>query len=58
MDKAKGLRKAGIGISAITALSLATIDFRTACIIGIIAVVGIICQTKLDGKNGTHKTQT
>lgn len=39
----------GIAMGAITALSLKdTIDFKTAVIIGIIAIVGIICQSFLD----------
>ena len=54
-DRLKGLRKAGIGISAITALSLAAIEFKIAVIIGIIAIVGIICQTVLDRGNSVFK---
>jgi len=46
--KIEGYRKMGIGISAIAALSLATIDFKTAVIIGIIACVGIVAQSILD----------
>lgn len=47
--KTEGWRKLGIGISAITALSIkATIDFKIAVIIGIIAIVGIITQGVLD----------
>lgn len=47
--KTEGWRKMGIGIGAITALSIkATIDFRIAVIIGIIAIVGIVTQGFLD----------
>ena len=48
-SKIEGWRKMGIGMGAITALSLkATIDFKIAIIIGVIAVVGIVCQGILD----------
>ena len=47
--KIEGWRKLGIGISAITALSIkGTIDFKIAVIIGIIAIVGIVVQGILD----------
>jgi hypothetical protein len=47
--KIVGWRKMGIGISAITALSLnPTIDFKIAVIIGTIAFIGIVCQGVLD----------
>jgi hypothetical protein len=49
MDKAKGLRKVGIGVSAITALSIQSdMDAKIALMITCIAIVGIICQTLLD----------
>ncbi len=48
-SKTEGWRKMGIGLGAITALTLnPTIDFKIAVIIGIIAVVGIGCQSVLD----------
>jgi len=51
-DKIKGLRKLGIAMGAITALSLKdAIDFKVAIIIGVIAIVGIVCQSILDEKN-------
>lgn len=44
-----GWRKMGVAMGAITALSLkVTIDFKIAVIIGIIATIGIVCQTILD----------
>ena len=47
--KIEGWRKLGIGISAITALSIkGTIDFKIAVIIGTIAIVGIAVQGVLD----------
>lgn len=47
--KIEGWRKMGIGICAITALSLnPTIDFKIAGIIGLIAIIGILCQSVLD----------
>ena len=47
--KIEGWRKMGIGLGAITALTLnPTIDFKIAVIIGIIAVAGIGCQSVLD----------
>ena len=50
-EKLKGLRKAGIVTIAITALTCNPPEnFKIAVIIGIIAVVGIICQTVLDWK--------
>ena len=51
--KIEGWRKVGIGVSAITALSVATIDFKVSVIIGVIAIVGIITQGILDGKKPT-----
>ena len=55
--KIEGWRKLGIGISAITALSLtSTIDFKIAVIIGIIAIVGIVCQGILDYGKRPPKT--
>ena len=48
-SKIEGWRKMGIGIAAISALTLKeSLDFKTALIIGIIAVFGICCQTILD----------
>lgn len=47
--KIEGWRKMGIGLGAITALSLnPTIDFKIATIIGIIALAGIAAQGILD----------
>lgn len=47
--KIEGWRKLGIGVSAITALSIkGTVDFKIAVIIGVIAIVGIITQGILD----------
>lgn len=47
--KIAGWRKMGIGMGAITALSLnPTIDFKIAIIIGTIAIIGIACQSILD----------
>jgi len=47
--KIEGWRKMGIGMGAITALSLnPTIDFKIAVIIGTIAIIGIGCQGLLD----------
>lgn len=47
--KTNGWRKLGIGVSAITALSIkGTVDFKIAIIIGVIAIVGIVCQGILD----------
>ena len=48
-SKIEGWRKMGLGMGAITALSLkGTMDFKIAVIIGIIAIVGIIVQGVLD----------
>ena len=48
-SKIEGWRKMGLGMGAITALSLKdTMDFKIAVIIGIIAIVGIIVQGVLD----------
>lgn len=45
----EGWRKMGIAMGAITALSISeTISFETSIIIGIIAIVGIVCQGVLD----------
>lgn len=47
--KIEGWRKMGIGVGAITALSLnPTIDFKIAVIIGVIAIIGIGVQGVLD----------
>lgn len=47
--KTEGWRKMGIGLGAITALSInPTIDFKIAVIMGVIAIVGIVCQGILD----------
>ncbi len=52
-SKVVGFRKMGIGMAAIGALSVNDgIDFKIALIIGLIAVVGIVCQGVLDLKNG------
>jgi hypothetical protein len=49
--KLKGLRKAGIAIGTITALTLKDpTDFRTTVVICIIAAIGIVAQTALDWK--------
>jgi len=48
-SKIEGWRKMGIGMGAITALSLKdAMDFKIAVIIGVIAIVGIVCQGILD----------
>lgn len=47
--KIEGWRKMGLGLGAITALSLnPTIDFKIAVIIGVIAIFGISWQGILD----------
>ncbi len=48
--KIEGWRKLGIGIAAISALTTfkATMDFRIAVIIGIVAIFGIAVQGVLD----------
>ncbi|KKL61021.1 hypothetical protein LCGC14_2199490 [marine sediment metagenome] len=50
----QGWRKLGIGMGAITALSVnSDVDFKIAVVIGIIAIVGIGAQGILDWrKNG------
>ena len=48
-SKIEGWRKMGIGMGAITALSLKdAMDFKIAVIIGLIAVIGILTQGVLD----------
>lgn len=48
-NKIEGWRKIGIGVTAITALSIkGSVDFKIAVIIGIIAIVGIVVQGILD----------
>jgi hypothetical protein len=55
--KIEGWRKIGIGMGAITALSLnPTIDFKIAVIIGTIAIIGIVCQGILDYVRRPTKT--
>lgn len=45
----QGLRKMGIGIAGIGAISLKEpSDFKIALIIAIVTVVGIVCQCILD----------
>ena len=53
-SKIEGWRKLGIGVGAITALSInSDVEFKIAVIIGIIAVCGIVAQGILDWrKNG------
>lgn len=47
--KSGGMRKAGIAVGSIGLLVMKDgIDLRLAAIVGVIAVVGIICQTLLD----------
>lgn len=54
-SKINGWRKLGIGMGAITALSLnPTIDFKIAVIIGTIALFGITWQGVLDYVQGTR----
>jgi len=54
-SKIEGWRKISLGMGAITALSLTQdIDFKIAVIIGVIAIIGIVCQGILDyGKRPT-----
>ena len=48
-NKIEGWRKIGIGVSAITALTVkGSVDFKIAVIIGIIAIIGIVVQGVLD----------
>lgn len=56
-SKIEGWRKMGIAMGAITMLATfkGTIDFKIAVIIGIIAIVGIVCQTFLDWSKGGGK---
>ncbi len=51
-NKIEGWRKAGIAMGSIAALTLKNPDFKIAVIIGLIAIVGIICQSFLDLKKG------
>lgn len=46
--KTTGWRKLGIGVTGITALSVSTVEFKIAVIIGLITVIGIITQGVLD----------
>lgn len=46
--KTKGWRKLGLGVTGITALSVSSVDFKIALIIGIITIVGIVTQGVLD----------
>lgn len=47
--KAKGLRKAGIGITGMGAIACRTeLTLEKAIIIAAIAIVGIVCQCILD----------
>ncbi len=56
-SKIEGWRKMGIGMGAITALSLnPTIDFKIAVIIGTIALFGIASQGILDYVRRPTKT--
>ena len=57
-SKVEGWRKLGIGIAAIGALTTfkATMDFRIAVIIGLIAIVGIAVQGWLDNGKRPPKT--
>ena len=49
-SKIEGWRKMGIAMGAISALTFFkdTTDFKVAIIIGVIAIVGIVCQGILD----------
>ena len=48
-NKIEGWRKIGIGVSAITALTVkGEVDFKIAVIIGTIAIIGIVVQGVLD----------
>ncbi len=49
-EKIKGLKKMGLGISAITALVVKVPEFDIAILITIIAITGILCQSILDGR--------
>ena len=55
-NKAEGWRKLGIGITGITALSVSTVEFKIAVIIGLITCVGIVCQGILDYGKRPPKT--
>lgn len=48
-SKIEGIRKMGIAMGAITALTLkSTMEFKTAVIVCVIAITGIVCQGILD----------
>ena len=50
--KAKGLRKAGLGITAMTCIACCTdLSLEKSIIIATIACVAIVCQCVLDWKN-------
>ena len=56
--KVEGWRKLGIGVSAITALSLnPTIDYKIGAMICLIAIVGILCQGMLDYKKEKNNVE-
>lgn len=56
--KIEGWRKMGIGMGAITALSLnPTIDFKIAVIIGTIAIVCVVVQGHLDHEKRAKPTK-
>lgn len=55
--KIEGWRRMGIGMGAITALSLnPTIDFKIAVIIGTIAIIGIVSYSVLGYGRRPKKT--
>lgn len=62
MDKQKpkveGWRKLGIGVTGITSLSVSSVEFKIAVIIGLITIVGIITQGLLDRKDNVQKSGT
>ena len=47
--KIEGIRKMSIAMAAITALTIKdTMEFKTAVIVCVIAITGIVCQSILD----------
>ena len=51
-SKVGGFRKAGIAVAAITALTLKDdIDLSVAIVVGVIAIVGVLAQAWIDGRN-------
>ena len=60
MNKVEGLRKAGIAVTGMGFIALKQMEFKNACLVAMIAIVGVAAQWSLSmyrTKKGVVKTE-